>query len=85
MEQMLAKPFSDLYSETYQPGGNTTSSLSASSDPVGADSRRNVVLYRYDAGTAALSAHDTGLVLVGVFYEAEGSANALNTLVGRWW
>jgi Tfp pilus assembly protein PilV len=86
MEQVLAKPFSDLYSQTYLPGGNTTTSASASlSDPAGAPDRRRVVLYRYDASTQALSTGDTGLVLVGVYYEAEGSANGLNTLVGRWW
>jgi hypothetical protein len=86
MEQVLAKPFAELYSQTYLPGGNTAGSVSASlSDSVGAPSRRNVVLYRYDAVTAALSPSDTGLVFVSVYYEAEGSAKALNTLVGRWW
>jgi type II secretory pathway pseudopilin PulG len=86
MERVLAKPFADLYSETYLPGGNTTASISASlSDPAGAPDRRNVTLYRYDAATQALSASDTGLVLVSVYYEAEGSAHALNTLVGGWW
>jgi type II secretory pathway pseudopilin PulG len=86
MEQVLAKPFADLYSQTYVPGANTTSSVSASlSDPTGAPDRRNVVLYRYDATTAALSANDTGLLFVGAYYEAEGASRALSTLVGRWW
>ena len=86
MEQVLAKPFYDLYAQTYLGGGNTTTSVSASfSDAVGAPDRRNVVLYRYDASAGALSANDTGLVFASVYYEAEGSANALNTLVGRWW
>jgi type II secretory pathway pseudopilin PulG len=86
MERALAKPFADLYSETYLPGGNTMASVSASlSDPAGAPDRRNVVLYRYDATTRALSENDTGLVFVSVYYEAEGSAHALNTLVGGWW
>jgi hypothetical protein len=86
MEQVLAKPFSELYSQTYLPGGNTTSSVSASlSDPSGTPNQRSVVLYRYDASTAALSAADTGLVYVSVYYEAEGAAKGLNTLVGRWW
>jgi Tfp pilus assembly protein PilE len=86
MEMVLAKPFASLYAETYAPGGNTTTSVSASlSDPVGATGRRNVVLYRYDASAATLSAADTGLVLVQVYYEADGRASALTTLVGRWW
>ncbi len=81
-----ARPFYDLYAQTYLGGGNTTTSVSASfSDAVGAPDRRNVVLYRYDASAGALSANDTGLVFASVYYEAEGSANALNTLVGRWW
>jgi len=86
MERVLARPFADLYSETYLPGGNTTASISAPlSDIAGAPDRRNVVLYRYDASTRALSDSDTGLVFVSVYYEAEGSARALNTLVGGWW
>src|SRR6266511_1478527 len=63
MEQMLAKPFADLYAQTYLPGGNTTTSVSALlSDAAGAD-RRVVVLYRYDASAGALnpSLKDTGL------------------------
>jgi hypothetical protein len=86
MERVLARPFADLYAETYRPGGNTASSVSAAfSDPAGTPGRREVVLYRHDASTQSLSASDTGLVFVSVYYEAEGSANALNTLVGRWW
>jgi len=87
MEQVLAKPFADLYAQTYLPGGNTTTSVSALlSDAAGAD-RRVVVLYRYDASAGALNpnANDTGLLFVSVYYEAEGSANRLSTLVGRWW
>jgi type II secretory pathway component PulJ len=87
MELVLARPFADLYAQTYAAGGNTPTSLSASlSDPVGAPDRRNVVLYRYDASAAALSAADTGLVHVVVYYESEGAAgSALSALVGRWW
>ena len=84
MEQVLANPFADLYAQTYLPGGNTTSASASLSDPASAPDRRNVVLYRYDASTRALSWNDTGLVFVSVYYEAEGSANGLNTLVGRW-
>jgi len=84
MEQVLAKPFTDLYAQTYLPGGNTTLANGLLSDPAGASDRRIVVLYRYDASTRALSAGDTGLVFVNVYYEAEGSANGLSTLVGRW-
>ena len=93
MEQVLAKPFADLYAQTYLAGGNTTSANGPFSDPVGAPDRRNVVLYRYNivydpvtvTYSGALSFNDTGLLYVSVYYEAEGSANGLNTLVGRWW
>jgi Tfp pilus assembly protein PilV len=86
MEQVLAKPFAELYAQTYMPGGNTTGSVSvALSDPAGAANRRNVVLYRYDASAAALSTGDTGLVHVSVYYESEGSARGLSSLVGGWW
>ena len=86
MERVLARPFADLYAQTYAPGGNTTTSVSASlSDAAGTPDRRNVVLYRYDASSSALSAADTGLVYVAVYYEAEGASLGLTTLVGRWW
>lgn len=86
MEQVLAKPFPDLYAQTYVSGGNTINSVSAAfSDAAGSADRRVVVLYRYDASANALSGNDTGLVFVSVYYEADGSANALNTLAGRWW
>ncbi len=86
MEQALAAPFANLYAETYLPGGNTATSVSAAySDTAGQADRRVVVLYRYDAAAKALSAIDTGLLFVSAYYEAEGSANALNTLKGRWW
>jgi prepilin-type N-terminal cleavage/methylation domain-containing protein len=86
LEEVLSKPFGQLYAETYLPGGNTTTSTSTVySDAVGASGRRLVVLYRFDAATNALSNADTGLLLVNVYYEADGSANALNTLVSRWW
>lgn len=86
MEEVLARPFAKLYAETYLAGGNTTGSVSAAfSDAVGQSERRVVVLYRYDASTNALSGSDTGLLFVGVHYEADGSAGALSTLTGRWW
>lgn len=86
MEEVLAKPFRALYAETYLTGGNTATSVSTNfSDASGSADRRNVVLYRYDASTKALSTNDTGLLYVSVYYEAEGDASALNTLVGRWW
>jgi type II secretory pathway component PulJ len=86
MERVLSRPFADLYTQTYAPGGNTTTSVSASlSDAVGTPARRNVVLYRYDASAAALSAADTGLVFIAVYYENEPADRALTTLVGRWW
>ena len=86
MEEVLAQPFGDLYAETYLAGGNTTTSVSINfSDASGAPSRRVVVLYRYDAITNAISSNDTGLLYVSVYYEADGSGNALTTLAGRWW
>jgi type II secretory pathway component PulJ len=86
MERVLSRPFAELYTQTYAPGGNTTTSVSASlSDPAGTPERRNVVLYRYDASAAAPSAADTGLLFVAVYYENEPADRALTTLVGRWW
>lgn len=86
MERVLARPFAELYAQTYAAGGNTPTSVSVSlSDSAGAPARRNVVLYRYDAAAAAPSAADTGLLAVTVYYESEGADRALSTLVGRWW
>ncbi|MDO8208472.1 MAG: hypothetical protein Q7T38_11760 [Gallionella sp.] len=88
LEEVLSQPFGKLYAETFLPGGNTATSVSANfSDLAGITDRRVVVLYRFDAATGALSAGDTGLLLlyVSVYYEADGSASALNTLAGRWW
>ena len=86
MERVLSRPFADLYAQTYSPGGNSATAASASlSDPVGTPQRRNVVLYRYDASAQALSAGDTGLIFVAVYYENEPVDRALTTLVGRWW
>jgi hypothetical protein len=86
MEQVLSKPFKQVYAETYKPGGNTTTSVSSTfSDASGAAARRVVVFYRYDIDTKALSSDDTGLLYVNVYYQADGSTNGLNTLVGRWW
>ena len=86
LEEVLATPFGDLYAETYLSGGNTTTSLSAArSDPVGTPDRLVVVLYRYDSSTNALTGNDTGLLYVNAYYESEGAANGMSTLVGRWW
>ena len=85
MEEVLAVPFGDLYAETYLPGGNTTAINAAFSDAPAAVNRRVVALYRYDATAKALSANDTGLLYVSVYYQSEGTASALNTLTGRWW
>src|SRR5450759_5184725 len=87
MEEVLSQPFSALYAQTYLVGGNTVSSVSAPplSDASGATDRRVVVLFRFDAASNVLSSKDTGLVQVNVYYETDGSANALNTLAGRWW
>ena len=86
LEEVLSKPYNTLYAETSLTGGNTITSISANySDVAGATDRRVVVLYRFDTATNALSATDTGVLYVRVYYEAEGGTNALNTLVGRWW
>jgi hypothetical protein len=86
VEEVLSQPFTGLYAETYKSGGNTATSVSTSfSDASGIANRRVVVFYRFDAATNALSANDTGLLYVSVYYEAEEGINALNTLVGRWW
>jgi Tfp pilus assembly protein PilV len=84
MEGVLARPFYELYALTYQSGGNTTAINASLSDAVGATHRRNVVVYRYNPASAALSGNDTGVLAVSVFYEDQ-PAMALNTLVGRWW
>jgi hypothetical protein len=86
LEEVLATPFGSLYSETYFGGGNTTASVSAvRSDTAGTPDRRVVVLYRFDATANVLSSNDTGLLHVTAYYEAEGAANGLSTLMGRWW
>jgi len=86
MEEVLSRPFSALNAQTYLAGGNTATSVNTTfSDGSGAADRRIVVLYRFDAATNALSGNDTGLLYVSVYYAADGSANALNTLAGRWW
>lgn len=86
LEEALSQPFGKLYAETYLAGGNTATSVSANfSDLAGITDRRVVVLYRFDAATGALSAGDTGLLYVSVYYEADGSGSALNTLAGEWW
>jgi type II secretory pathway pseudopilin PulG len=86
MEEVLSKPYKLLYDETSKTGGNTITSISTSlSDAAGSANRRAVAIYRYDTTSNALSASDTGVLFVSVYYEAEGSTNALNTLVGRWW
>ena len=87
LEEVLSHPFPDLYAETYKSGGALVASTGVNdnlSDAAGAD-RRVVVLYRYNMAAKASSIGDTGLLYVSVYYEAEGSANALSTLAGRWW
>ena len=86
IEEVLSKPYNNLYHETSLSGGNTTTSISTNlSDASGAADRRAVTIYRYDTTTNVLSAADTGVLYVSVYYQAESSSNALNTLVGRWW
>ncbi len=86
MEDLLSKPFGTLYAQTYLGGGNTTTSISSTySDAPGTANRRVVVFYRFDATTNVLSANDTGLLYINVYFEDEGSATGLQTLMGRWW
>jgi Tfp pilus assembly protein PilE len=86
MEEALSKPYSTLYADTSVVGGNTTTSISNSlSDVNGTADRRMVTIYRYNNETNTLSVADTGLLYVSVYYEADGSVYALNSLVGRWW
>jgi len=86
MEEVLSKPYSTLYAVTSVSGGNTATSISTSlSDASGTVDRRAVTIYRYDTTTNALSATDTGVLFVNVYYEADGSTNGLNTLFGQWW
>lgn len=86
METVLSQPFSAIYAQTYLGGGNTTTSVSTTySDAAGSIDRRLVVFYRYSATTGALTASDTGLLFVSVYYEADGPSTALNTLAGKWW
>ncbi len=86
LEEVLSHPFPGLYAETYKIGGNSDTSVNDNlSDAVGAADRRVVVVFRYDASAKARSISDTGLLYVRAYYEAEGSASALNTLAGRWW
>ena len=86
MEEVLSKQFPDLYAATYIPGGNTAGPDATFSETTGTSAdRRTVVLYRYDASTKALSIADTGLLYVSVYFTADGGADALSTLAGRWW
>jgi type II secretory pathway pseudopilin PulG len=86
MEEVLSKPYGTLYAVTSISGGNTATSISTSlSDASGSVNRRAVTIYRYDTSTNALSATDTGVLFVSVYYEADSNAIALNTLVGQWW
>ena len=85
MEEVLSKPYKQLYDITSLSGGNTVTSVSADLSDASGTARRVVVLYRYDTTTNSLSATDTGVLYVSVYYEDAGSASALNTLVGRWW
>ncbi len=85
MEDVLSRPYSELYAATSI--SDTTSTIkTAYSDPAGTANRRVVVFYRCTTTTAhALTTSNTGMLRVKVYFEADGSNNALETLVGRWW
>jgi hypothetical protein len=85
MEEVLSQPYSALKAENTLVGNTTTSVSTKFSDGPSATDRRVVVLFRFDAASNVLSSNDTGLLYVNVYYAADGSANALNTLAGRWW
>ena len=82
MEEVLSKPFNELYAEA---STSSTTTISTYSDSATTANRRIVVLYRYDINTNTLSSNDTGLIYVSTYFEADGPSNALNTLLGRWW
>ena len=88
LEDVLSRPFPDLYAETYKTGGNTTTSVSVNySDIAGTANRRLVVLYRFSYSTNARTTNDSDLLFVKVYFEADGGAQemALQTLTGKWW
>lgn len=87
MEAVLSKPFSELYAGT---GGNCNSAataISSFSDAAGSADRRIVVVYRFKYTSNDCTTSDTGLLMVKVYYEADGgaAASALHTLTGQWW
>ncbi len=85
MEDVLSRPYSELYAATSFLD-TTTTIKTAYSDPAGSANRRVVVFYRCTTTTAhSLTMSNTGLIRVKVYFEADGSSNALETLVGYWW
>lgn len=80
MEEVLARPFGELYAQTYLAGGNTVAPNAALSDGA-VVGRRVVVLYRFSG--SALTSADSGLLRIQVGFDAGGPT--LDTLKGRWW
>ncbi len=86
MEEVLSRPYSELRAATYVAGGNSDTAIkTAYADASGATNRRLVIFYRCNTTTHALSSADTGLIRVKVYYQADGDAAAMETLVGQWW
>lgn len=85
MEEVLAKPFADLYAVAST--ANMTTVNTALSDASGIPNRRLVVLYRFSSSTNTLTSSASDLVAIKVYYEADGSATelALHSLAGKWW
>lgn len=83
MEEVLSKPFADLYAGT----SVSCSTPATYSDDSGSTDRRMVLRYRYSYSSNACTTSDTGVLLIKVYYEADGgvAASALQTLVSRWW
>ena len=85
MEDVLSRPFSDLYADTN--ASNTPSVIAKYSDSVGSPNRRLVALCRFDYSNKVCTKNGSDLLFVKVYYEADGGAQetALHTLTGKWW
>ena len=85
MEEVLSKPFADLYAGT--SASCSTPTTATYSDDSGNSDRRMVLRYRYSYSSNACTTSDTGVLLIKVYYEADGgvAASALQTLVSQWW
>lgn len=82
LDEVLAKPYSELLAETTAVGGNTTTSISPTlSDPPGAP-RRIVTIYRTNGSD--ISVTDTGLLRIRVVWEDAPADSGLAALRSKW-